>query len=130
MLEKKLVIKIASIDTIIAKCSAHVCASTAGASSSSQTGGADPCAGWDTMVAWTRAWACTACVLVFESFKPEHNRHRPFEDENGSKCSVVVVAARKEGEEEEEELSRVCCVSRPPLFTTNKKCLVLCSVAQ
>ena len=97
LLEKKLVIKIASIDTIIAKCSAHVCASTAGASSGSQTGGADPCAGWDTVVAWTRAWACTACVLIFESFKPEHKRHRPFEDENGSKCSSGAEGGRGRG---------------------------------
>ena len=46
-------IKIASIDTVIAKCSAHVRASTAGASSSSQAGGADPCAGWDKVVGGT-----------------------------------------------------------------------------
>ena len=34
---------------------------------------------------------------IFESFKPEDNRHRPFEGKDRD-----VVAARKEGEEEEE----------------------------
>ena len=32
--------------------------------------------------------------LTLESFKPEHNRHRPFESEDGS------VVAVQEGEEE------------------------------
>ena len=34
---------------------------------------------------------------IFESLKPEDNRHRPFEGKDRD-----VVAARKEGEEEEE----------------------------